>query len=173
MLSPLLLQPRIILKWTIFSKKNPIFFGYFFRIFLVIISVILSSEFSKMHRPERIRIYIHAYRQYSNFICFYLNFPLSILYCVASSLLALFRKFYWRSLTDFISVLKVRTTPLDPADSGLNAFAKIVTALVLMFVSVMVFAVVYKFVRTWGLLLSHVQGQPNEFYNQSDASPLR
>ncbi|CAH0775175.1 unnamed protein product [Bemisia tabaci] len=43
---------------------------------------------------------------------------------------------------------QVRTTPLDPADSGLNAFAKIVTALVLMFVSVMVFAVVYKFVRT-------------------------
>lgn len=40
------------------------------------------------------------------------------------------------------------TAPLDPSDSGLNAFAKIVTALVLMLVSVMVFGVVYKFVRT-------------------------
>nr|XP_024216790.1 uncharacterized protein LOC112210780 [Halyomorpha halys] len=38
--------------------------------------------------------------------------------------------------------------PLDPGDSGLNVFAKIVTALVLMLVSVMVFGVVYKFVRT-------------------------
>lgn len=38
--------------------------------------------------------------------------------------------------------------PLDPSESGLNAFAKIVTALVLMLVSVMVFGVVYKFVRT-------------------------
>lgn len=38
--------------------------------------------------------------------------------------------------------------PLDPSDSGLNAFAKVVTALVLVLVSVLVFAVVYKFVRT-------------------------
>lgn len=38
--------------------------------------------------------------------------------------------------------------PLDPAESGLNAFAKVVTALVLVLVSVLVFAVVYKFVRT-------------------------
>ncbi|XP_054284417.1 uncharacterized protein LOC129001217 isoform X2 [Macrosteles quadrilineatus] len=38
--------------------------------------------------------------------------------------------------------------PLDPSESGLNAFAKIVTALVLMLVSVMVFGVVYKYVRT-------------------------
>jgi hypothetical protein len=36
----------------------------------------------------------------------------------------------------------------DQSDSGLNAFAKIVTALVLVLVSVMVFGVVYKFVRT-------------------------
>ncbi|KAJ8975523.1 hypothetical protein NQ317_008518 [Molorchus minor] len=38
--------------------------------------------------------------------------------------------------------------PLDPTESGLNAFAKVVTALVLVLVSVLVFAVVYKFVRT-------------------------
>lgn len=43
---------------------------------------------------------------------------------------------------------QARPPPLDPADSGLNAFAKIVTALVLMLVSVLVFCVVYKFVRT-------------------------
>jgi hypothetical protein len=40
------------------------------------------------------------------------------------------------------------TRPLDPSESGLNAFAKVVTALVLVLVSVLVFAVVYKFVRT-------------------------
>lgn len=38
--------------------------------------------------------------------------------------------------------------PLNPSESGLNSFAKIVTALVLVLVSVLVFAVVYKFVRT-------------------------
>ncbi|XP_067006927.2 uncharacterized protein [Anabrus simplex] len=38
--------------------------------------------------------------------------------------------------------------PLDGADNGLNAFAKVVTALVLVLVSVLVFGVVYKFVRT-------------------------
>ncbi|KAJ8965188.1 hypothetical protein NQ314_004331 [Rhamnusium bicolor] len=38
--------------------------------------------------------------------------------------------------------------PLDPSESGLNAFAKVITALVLVLVSVLVFAVVYKFVRT-------------------------
>lgn len=38
--------------------------------------------------------------------------------------------------------------PLDPSESGLNAFAKVVTALVLVLVSVLVFGVVYKFVRT-------------------------
>ncbi|XP_075214066.1 uncharacterized protein LOC142320250 [Lycorma delicatula] len=43
---------------------------------------------------------------------------------------------------------QTQSAPLDPNDSGLNAFAKIVTALVLMLVSVMVFGVVYKFVRT-------------------------
>lgn len=40
------------------------------------------------------------------------------------------------------------TRPLDHSESGLNAFAKVVTALVLVLVSVLVFAVVYKFVRT-------------------------
>lgn len=40
------------------------------------------------------------------------------------------------------------TAPHEHSDSGLNAFAKIVTALVLMLVSVMVFGVVYKFVKT-------------------------
>lgn len=44
--------------------------------------------------------------------------------------------------------------PLNPSESGLNSFAKIVTALVLVLVSVLVFAVVYKFVRTWGILLA-------------------
>ena len=38
--------------------------------------------------------------------------------------------------------------PLDPSDTGMNAFAKVITALVLMLVSVLVFGVVYKFVRT-------------------------
>lgn len=38
--------------------------------------------------------------------------------------------------------------PLNPNESGLNTFAKIVTALVLVLVSVLVFGVVYKFVRT-------------------------
>ncbi|XP_012289072.1 uncharacterized protein LOC105704434 [Orussus abietinus] len=38
--------------------------------------------------------------------------------------------------------------PEQHAESGLNAFAKVVTALVLMLVSVLVFGVVYKFVRT-------------------------
>ncbi|KAK9509998.1 hypothetical protein O3M35_004877 [Rhynocoris fuscipes] len=41
-----------------------------------------------------------------------------------------------------------RSAPHDRSDSGLNAFAKIITALVLMLVSVMVFGVVYKFVKT-------------------------
>jgi len=40
------------------------------------------------------------------------------------------------------------SSPLDPSDTGLNAFAKVITALVLMLVSVLVFGVVYKFVRT-------------------------
>ncbi|XP_028137379.1 uncharacterized protein LOC114331887 [Diabrotica virgifera virgifera] len=38
--------------------------------------------------------------------------------------------------------------PLNPNESGLNTCAKLVTALVLVLVSVLVFAVVYKFVRT-------------------------
>ena len=40
------------------------------------------------------------------------------------------------------------SSPVDPSDTGLNAFAKVITALVLMLVSVLVFGVVYKFVRT-------------------------
>ncbi|XP_028982652.1 uncharacterized protein LOC107048608 [Diachasma alloeum] len=38
--------------------------------------------------------------------------------------------------------------PQQHSESGLNAFAKVVTAVVLMLVSVLVFGVVYKFVRT-------------------------
>ncbi|KAK4879692.1 hypothetical protein RN001_007838 [Aquatica leii] len=38
--------------------------------------------------------------------------------------------------------------PLNPRESGLNVFAKVVTALVLVLVSILVFAVVYKFVKT-------------------------
>lgn len=38
--------------------------------------------------------------------------------------------------------------PLDPNESGLNTFAKVVTAVVLVLVSFLVFLVVYKFVRT-------------------------
>ncbi|KAK3917033.1 DNA-directed RNA polymerase II subunit RPB1 [Frankliniella fusca] len=38
--------------------------------------------------------------------------------------------------------------PQEGSDTGLNAFAKVVTALVLVLVSVLVFLVVYKFVRT-------------------------
>ncbi|XP_014256652.1 uncharacterized protein LOC106670649 [Cimex lectularius] len=41
-----------------------------------------------------------------------------------------------------------RSAPAESGETGLNAFAKIVTALVLMLVSVMVFGVVYKFVKT-------------------------
>lgn len=36
----------------------------------------------------------------------------------------------------------------QPTESGLNAFAKVVTAMVLMLVSVLVFGVVYKFAKT-------------------------
>lgn len=38
--------------------------------------------------------------------------------------------------------------PLDPHESGLNTFAKVVTALVLVMVSFLVFLVVYKYTRT-------------------------
>lgn len=38
--------------------------------------------------------------------------------------------------------------PQQHGESGMNAFAKVVTALVLVLVSVLVFGVVYKFVRT-------------------------
>ncbi|XP_018329694.1 uncharacterized protein LOC108740022 isoform X4 [Agrilus planipennis] len=41
-----------------------------------------------------------------------------------------------------------RSRPINPTGSGLNTFAKVVTASVLVLVSVLVFAVVYKFVRT-------------------------
>ncbi|PNF20052.1 hypothetical protein B7P43_G05269 [Cryptotermes secundus] len=43
---------------------------------------------------------------------------------------------------------QTNSSPLDPSDTGLNAFAKVITALVLMLVSVLVFGVVYKYVRT-------------------------
>lgn len=38
--------------------------------------------------------------------------------------------------------------PQQHTESGMNAFAKVVTALVLMLVSVLVFGVVYKFAKT-------------------------
>ncbi|KAH0810281.1 hypothetical protein GEV33_012511 [Tenebrio molitor] len=50
------------------------------------------------------------------------------------------------------------TRPLDPSESGLNAFAKVVTALVLVLVSVLVFAVVYKFACTFYVGEEHVGG---------------
>lgn len=43
---------------------------------------------------------------------------------------------------------KSSARPLDPNESGLNTFAKIVTAVVLVMVSFLVFLIVYKFVRT-------------------------
>lgn len=44
--------------------------------------------------------------------------------------------------------------PLNPHESGLNTCAKVITAVVLVAVSFLVFLIVYKFVRTWGLLLA-------------------
>lgn len=38
--------------------------------------------------------------------------------------------------------------PLNPHESGLNTFAKVITAVVLVVVSFLVFLIVYKFVRT-------------------------
>lgn len=46
------------------------------------------------------------------------------------------------------SVTENTTRPLNPNESGLNTFAKVVTAVVLVMVSFLVFLVVYKFVRT-------------------------
>jgi hypothetical protein len=46
------------------------------------------------------------------------------------------------------SQIERSSRPLDATDSGLNTFAKVITALVLMLVSVLVFFVVYKFVKT-------------------------
>lgn len=53
--------------------------------------------------------------------------------------------------------------PQQHSESGLNAFAKVVTALILMFVSVLVFGIVYKFVRTWGWLLALDNKQHDNF----------
>lgn len=38
--------------------------------------------------------------------------------------------------------------PLNPNESGFNTFAKVITAIVLVMVSFLVFLVIYKFVRT-------------------------
>lgn len=38
--------------------------------------------------------------------------------------------------------------PINPHESGLNTFAKLITTIVLVVVSVLVFLIVYKFVRT-------------------------
>lgn len=46
------------------------------------------------------------------------------------------------------SATQSSSRPLNPNESGLNTFAKVVTAVVLVMVSFLVFLVVYKFVRT-------------------------
>lgn len=46
------------------------------------------------------------------------------------------------------------TRPMNTQESTLNTFAKIITAVVLLLVSILVFLIVYKFVKTWGLLLA-------------------
>lgn len=38
--------------------------------------------------------------------------------------------------------------PLNPNESGLNTFAKVITAVMLVFVSFLVFLIVYKYVQT-------------------------
>jgi len=57
--------------------------------------------------------------------------------------------------------------PQQHTESGMNAFAKVVTALVLMLVSVLVFGVVYKFARTWGWLL-----EPSRYPESQDDNRL-
>lgn len=48
--------------------------------------------------------------------------------------------------------------PSNSHESLLNTFAKVITAVVLFVVSILVFLIVYKFVRTWGLLLAQSNG---------------
>lgn len=50
------------------------------------------------------------------------------------------------------------TRPSHTHESLLNTFAKVITALVLFVVSILVFLIVYKFVKTWGLLLTQHDG---------------
>ena len=59
--------------------------------------------------------------------------------------------------------------PQQHGESGMNVFAKVVTALVLVLVSFLVFGVVYKFVRTWGWLL--VPTAPGESLRNGGALP--
>lgn len=48
--------------------------------------------------------------------------------------------------------------PLNPNESGLNTCAKIATALVLVAISFLVFFIVFKYVKTWGLLVQDQTG---------------
>lgn len=50
------------------------------------------------------------------------------------------------------------TRPSTSHESLLNAFAKVITAVMLFVVSILVFLIVYKFVKTWGLLLTQNNG---------------
>lgn len=64
------------------------------------------------------------------------------------------------------------TRSQQPTESGLNTIAKVVTAMVLMLVSILVFGVVYKFTKTWGWLLAPGRDatmQNNNYLGASDA----
>lgn len=71
------------------------------------------------------------------------------------------------------SATHTSSRPLNPHESGLNTCAKVVTAVVLVALSFMVFLIVYKFVRTWGLLLAPSPELPVTYqanYGSEDAS---
>lgn len=54
------------------------------------------------------------------------------------------------------------TRPLNPNESGLNTFIKVLTALILVAISFLVFILVYKYVKTWGLLVQDLHSSgPN------------
>lgn len=58
--------------------------------------------------------------------------------------------------------------PSQPHESLLNTFAKVITAVVLFVVSILVFLIVYKFVKTWGLLLTQNSGLTSPNGNASN-----
>lgn len=67
------------------------------------------------------------------------------------------------------------TRPSTAHESLLNTFAKVITAVVLFVVSILVFLIVYKFVKTWGLLLTQNDGllslhNNNNINNKTTAS---